>query len=120
MVVTHSRRRVLISVRSQAPASVGVGRGMILGKDSEISDFEVDVEGRISAWKIMNYRSVLTLNANHSISKYIRLYWITFIMLTGSCGFTKGGGSFAGLFVARFLFVGEGPFLTGLLAFFLL
>lgn len=118
MVVTHSRRRVLISVRSQAPASVGVGRGMILGKDSEISDFEV--EGRISAWKIMNYRSVLTLNANHSISKYIRLYWITFIMLTGSCGFTKGGGSFAGLFVARFLFVGEGPFLTGLLAFFLL
>lgn len=55
MVVTHSRRRVLISIRSQAPASVGVGRGMILGKDSDISDFEVDVEGRISAWKVMNY-----------------------------------------------------------------
>lgn len=55
MVVTHSRRRVRISVRSEAPASVGVGRGMILGKDSDISDFEVDVEGRISAWIVMNY-----------------------------------------------------------------
>lgn len=55
MVVTHSRSRALISVRSQAPASVGVGRGRILGKDSAVSGFEVDVEGRTSAWKVNNY-----------------------------------------------------------------
>lgn len=54
MVVTHSRRRVLMSVRSQAPASVGVGRGRILGNDSDISGFEVDVEGWISAWNVIN------------------------------------------------------------------
>lgn len=49
MVVTHSRRRVLISVRSQAPARVGGGRGGIFGKGSDMSDFAVDVEGQISA-----------------------------------------------------------------------
>lgn len=54
MVVTHSRRRVLISVRSQAPASVGAGRGMILDECSDMSGFEVDVEGQISAWKGIN------------------------------------------------------------------
>lgn len=54
MVVTHSRSRVLISVRSQAPASVGAGRGMILEEGTGMSDFEVDVEGQISAWKGIN------------------------------------------------------------------
>lgn len=49
MVVTHSRRRVLISVRSQAPARVGGGRGRIFGEGSDMSDFAVDVEGQISA-----------------------------------------------------------------------
>lgn len=41
-------------------------------------------------------------------------------MLNGSCAFMEGGGILAGLFVAWFLFKGEGPFLTGLVAFFLL
>lgn len=45
MVVTHSRRRVLISVRSQAPARVGGGRERIFGEGSDMSDFAVDVEG---------------------------------------------------------------------------
>ncbi len=51
MVVTHSRRSVLMSVRSQAPASAGAGRGMNLDRDSGMSGFEVDAEGPFTVWK---------------------------------------------------------------------
>lgn len=71
MVVIHSRRRVLISVRSQAPASVGVGRGMNLDEDSDVSEYEADVEGRISAWKVINCWSGRTLYTKHRISKLL-------------------------------------------------
>lgn len=49
MVVTHSFRRVLMSVRSQAPANAGAGRGVNVGKASA-SGFEVDAEGWFSVW----------------------------------------------------------------------
>lgn len=48
MVVTHSFRRVLMSVRSQAPANAGAGRGVYLHRVSDVSAFEVDVEGLFS------------------------------------------------------------------------
>lgn len=51
---------------------------------------------------------------------YETLHWLTFTMLIGSRGFTDGGGILAGLVVVWRLFTGEGPFLTGLTAFFLL
>lgn len=50
MVVTHSRRSVLMSVRSQAPANAGAGRGINLDRVPGISVFEVDVEGPCSVW----------------------------------------------------------------------
>lgn len=51
MVVTHSRRRVLMSVRSKAPANAGAGRRMNLDRVSGMSGFEVDVEGPFSVWE---------------------------------------------------------------------
>lgn len=51
MVVTHSRRSVLMSVRSLAPARDGAGRGLNLYKDSGMSCFEKDVEGPFSDWE---------------------------------------------------------------------
>ena len=51
MEVTHSRRRVLISVRSQAPANAGAGRGMNLVRDTGRSGFEGDAEGTFSVWE---------------------------------------------------------------------
>lgn len=59
MVVTHSRRRVLTSVRSQAPASAGAGRGMNLDRSSAVPD--LDVEGSFSVWEIVNCLSIYTL-----------------------------------------------------------
>lgn len=50
MVVTHSFRRVLMSVRSQAPANAGAGRGVNVVRPSA-SGFEVDVEGPFSTWE---------------------------------------------------------------------
>lgn len=49
MVVTHSCSSVLMSVRSQAPASAGGGRGASLATGT--SGFEVDVEGPCSVWE---------------------------------------------------------------------
>lgn len=51
MVVTHSRRRVLMSTRSQAPASAGAGRGMNLDRVSGMSTFELEAEGPLSVWE---------------------------------------------------------------------
>lgn len=50
MVVTHSRKSVLISGKSQAPASAGAGRGMNLHRVSEMSCFEDEVEAAFSVW----------------------------------------------------------------------
>lgn len=82
-----------MSVRSQAPANAGAGRGMNLHRDSGMSGFEeVDVEGAFSVFTVfMDSRDVM-----------------------------RGGRVLAGLFVVRCLFIGEGPFLSGLTAFFLL
>lgn len=48
------------------------------------------------------------------------IYRLTFTMFIGSRDFIGGGRVLAGLFVVWRLFTGEGPFLTGLTAFFLL
>lgn len=51
MVVTHSRRSVLMSIRSKAPAKDGAGRQINLDIDSGMSCLEEDVEGSLSVWE---------------------------------------------------------------------
>lgn len=70
IVVTHSRKSVLISVRSLVPAKAGAGRGVNLEKDSGMSCLEKEVEGPFSDWEgktVMRYRDNLS-------SKHLYLY----------------------------------------------
>lgn len=55
-----------MSVRSQAPANAGAGRGMNLDRVSGISVFEVDVEGPFSVWG--GETSALNCSSSHAVT----------------------------------------------------
>lgn len=86
-----------MSVRSQAPANAGAGRGMNLDRVSGTSGFKVDVDGLFSVCENEKIRSKTSKRDNLHLT-FETVNQLTFITFIGSRDFTGGGKVLAGLF----------------------
>lgn len=87
-----------MSVRSQAPANAGAGRGMYLDRVSGTSGLEADVDGLFSVCENEKIRSELPNDTKKTfILTSETVNRLTFIMFIGSRDFTSGGKVLAGL-----------------------
>lgn len=85
-----------MSVRSQAPANAGAGRGMNLDRVSGTSG--LDVDGLFSVCENEKIRSELPNDTKKTfILTSETVNRLTFIMFIGSRDFTSGGKVLAGL-----------------------
>lgn len=85
-----------MSVRSQAPANAGAGRGMYLDRVSGTSG--LDVDGLFSVCENEKIRSELPNDTKKTfILTSETVNRLTFIMFIGSRDFTSGGKVLAGL-----------------------